>query len=208
MAAPTDTALTLDGPVGAVEAVLSAADAPAVGVAVVCHPHPLHEGTMHNKVVHTLARAFANRGIPALRFNFRGVGGSAGAYDAGDGETDDALAMVAEMHARYPGLPLWLAGFSFGSFVALRASARAGCRGIVLVAPPVQRFAFDQRVPECPVLVVQGDADDLVAYDDVARWVDATTPRPQFERMAGVGHFFHGHLGVLRAAVDGFIADA
>ena len=199
---------TIPGPAGALEVALNVPAPPRAGIALIAHPNPVDGGTLDNKVVHTLARAFANRGIPALRFNFRGVGGSAGAYDAGDGETDDALAMVAEMHARYPGLPLWLAGFSFGSFVALRASARAGCRGIVLVAPPVQRFAFDQRVPECPVLVVQGDADDLVAYDDVARWVDATTPRPQFERMAGVGHFFHGHLGVLRAAVDGFIADA
>ena len=83
MAAPTDTALTLAGPAGAVEAVLSAADGPAVGVAIVCHPHPLHDGTMHNKVAHTLARAFANRGIPALRFKFRGVGASAGASSGG-----------------------------------------------------------------------------------------------------------------------------
>ena len=208
MAAPTDTALTLEGPAGAVEAVLSAADGPAVGVAIVCHPHPLHDGTMHNKVAHTLARAFANRGIPALRFNFRGVGASAGAYDAGAGETDDAVAMAAVMRARHPGLPVWFAGFSFGSFVALRASARVECRGLVLVAPPVQRFEFDERMPGCPVLVVQGDADDVVACEAVAHWVHMTEPQPQFERMPGVGHFFHGHLAALRGAVDGFIADA
>jgi uncharacterized protein len=208
VAAPTDRPLTLAGPAGDLEALLSEGDAPPVGVAVVCHPHPQHEGTMHNKVAHTLARTFANRAIPALRFNFRGVGASGGAYDAGAGETDDALAAVDAMRARHPGVPVWLGGFSFGSFVALRAASRVDCRGLVLVAPPVQRFAFGQTVADCPVLVVQGDADDVVACDDVARWVDATTPRPRFERMAGVGHFFHGHLGELRAAVDGFIADA
>ena len=117
MAAPSDSALMLDGPAGAIEAVLSAGDRPAVGVAVVCHPHPLHEGTMHNKVAYTLARTFANAGIPALRFNFRGVGASEGVHDNGDGETDDAVAMAATMRARHPGLPVWLAGFSFGAFV-------------------------------------------------------------------------------------------
>ena len=208
MAAPSDSALMLDGPAGAIEAVLSAGDRPAVGVAVVCHPHPLHEGTMHNKVAYTLARTFANAGIPALRFNFRGVGASEGVHDNGDGETDDAVAMAATMRARHPGLPVWLAGFSFGAFVALRASARVESRGLVLVAPPVQRFAFDQPMPAAPVLVVQGDADELVEHARVERWVDATTPRPRLERMAGVGHFFHGHLGALRATVDAFIADA
>ncbi len=210
MAAPVDSHLTLAGPAGDIEAVLTepAGDAPPEAVAVVCHPHPLHDGTMNNKVVHTLARSFAKHAIPAIRFNFRGVGHSAGVYDAGEGEVDDALAVADHLRERYGKRPLWLAGFSFGSFVALRAATRRPCAGLILIAPPVQRFAFNQALPDCPILVVQGDADDIVDCADVQAWASAAKPSPQFQRLPGVGHFFHGHLTDLRKIVEDFLTDA
>lgn len=209
MAAPADSHLTLAGPAGTIEAVLTepADAAPPSAIAVVCHPHPLHDGTMNNKVVHTLARSFAKRGMPAIRFNFRGVGGSAGVYDAGDGEVDDALAVADHLRERFGDRPLWLAGFSFGSFVALRAAMRTPCAGLIMVAPPVQRFSFDQALPACPVLVVQGDADEVVDCADVQAWVRAATPAPRFEMLPGVGHFFHGRLTDLRKIVEEFLSD-
>lgn len=210
MAAPVDSNLTLAGPVGAIEAMLTepAGDSAPTAIAVVCHPHPLHDGTMNNKVVHTLARSFVKQGIPAIRFNFRGVGGSAGVYDAGEGEVDDALAVADHLRERFGDRPLWLAGFSFGSFVALRAATRTPCAGLVMIAPPVQRFPFDQALPDCPILVVQGDADEVVDFADVQAWALAAKPAPRFEPLSGVGHFFHGHLTDLRKIVEGFLADA
>jgi uncharacterized protein len=210
MAAPVDSRLTLSGPAGPLEAVLTEAsdDAAPAAVALVCHPHPLHDGTMNNKVVHTLARSFVARGIPAMRFNFRGVGDSAGAYDDGNGEVDDALAVAGHLRERFGDAPLWLAGFSFGSFVALRAALRLQCVGLVMVAPPVQRFPFDQALPECPILVIQGEADSVVACAAVRDWVRAAKPAPRFETLPDVGHFFHGHLTDLRKIVEGFLGDA
>ncbi|MEX0900680.1 MAG: alpha/beta fold hydrolase [Gammaproteobacteria bacterium] len=210
MAARADSPLTLVGPAGAIEAALTEPDGAVAPdtFAVVCHPHPLHDGTMDNKVVHTLARSFAKRGVPAIRFNFRGVGGSAGAYDAGDGEVEDTLAVSAYMRERFGDRPAWLAGFSFGSFVALRAATRAPCAGLVMVAPPVQRFPFDQALPDCPILVIQGDADDVVDCADVQAWAYAAKPMPRFELLPGVGHFFHGHLNDLRKILEAFLGDA
>src|SRR5690606_32730216 len=122
------------------------------------------------------------RGIPALRFNYRGVGKSEGEHDDGIGETDDAVAMVEVMRERYGDLPLWLAGFSFGSFVALRASRRVACAGLILIAPAVNlRFDFDAPMPDCPVLVIQGDADKVVDPQAVKDWVASREPRPRLE---------------------------
>ncbi len=126
MAAPAEERVTFEGPAGPLEGALALPEGAPRAVAVLCHPHPLYDGTMHNKVVHTLARTFTAAGIAALRFNFRGVGDSAGAYDEGDGETEDALAAVAFAHDRTGDVPLWLAGFSFGASVALR-DARGVC---------------------------------------------------------------------------------
>ena len=208
--APQDTPLMLRADAGAVEAIVTEVEggAPA-GIAVVCHPNPLQDGTMHNKVVTMVARAFARRDIPALRFNYRGVGKSEGVHDDGIGETDDCVAMVQAMRERHGELPVWLAGFSFGAFVALRASRRVDCAGLVLIAPAVNlRFDFDAPMPDCPVLVIQGDADRVVDPDAVKGWVASREPQPRLEVMPGVGHFFHGKLTKLSALVDGFVADA
>jgi alpha/beta superfamily hydrolase len=201
---PPREALTLDGPAGRIEALLdtpSGALAPAV--AVVCHPHPQHQGTMLNKVVHTIGRALNDLQIPALRFNFRGVGASEGAYADGVGETEDALAVVAWARRRYPGTDLWLAGFSFGAAVAIRAAAASPCRQLITVAPPVARMAslVADPGPDCPWLLVQGTADEVVQAADVEAWARTRTPQPDLVLLPEVDHFFHGRLTLLRDTI-------
>jgi uncharacterized protein len=208
---PRSEPLAIGGPAGVLEAILedplasSAAGAPA-GFAVVCHPHPLHGGTMHNKVVHTLARVFIELGLPTLRFNYRGVGTSAGRYDNGRGETEDALAVIDFGRQRWPNAPVSLAGFSFGALVALRAAARsAQVERVVSVAPPVGRA--DPSVsarPDCPWLIVQGDADEIVDHRQVTAFAASFSPPPQLQVLPGVDHFFHGRLRELHEAVMAF----
>ena len=172
-------------------------------IAAVCHPHPLFGGSMHNKVVHTLARATVALGCATLRFNFRGTGRSEGAHDGGVGETGDALAAVAHLRQRWPGLPLLLAGFSFGGAVAIRAAAAADPRWLVTVAPAIDRVDVAGVVPvNCPWLFVVGEADDVVDPAGVRRWAAAHAPAADVVGLPGVGHFFHGSLPALRTAVE------
>lgn len=206
---PIREALTLDGPAGPIEALLDLPpdpDAPAV--AVVCHPHPQYQGTMLNKVVYTLSRALNGLQIPALRFNFRGVGASAGAYADGVGEIDDALAAAAWARQRFPGVPLWLAGFSFGAAVAIRAARASGCRQLITVAPPVSRMPALSagELPDCPWLLVQGAADEVVAADDVTAWVRTLAVPPTLVLLPEADHFFHGRLTLLRDTVVANVA--
>lgn len=193
--------LVLPGPAGRIEAAL---DVPSAGVAgrglaVVCHPHPLHGGTMQNKVVQTLARAFVSLGYRCLRFNFRGIGASEGRWDEGRGEVDDALAVVqAELAA---GQPLVLAGFSFGAYVASQAAARlpegTKAERLVLVGPAALNFAL-AAVPE-DTLVIHGEMDDVVPLAAVFDWArPASLP---VTVLPGAGHFFHGQLPVLKRIV-------
>lgn len=194
----------IEGPAGPIEALLEVPEHPLPIVAVVCHPHPLHGGTMHNKVVHTLARCFYRAGAAALRFNFRGVGDSAGRYDDGVGEIDDAAAAAAWARAAQPGSALFLAGFSFGAAVALRAAPRLGPCGLVTVAPPVARIPGDFESPGCPWLVVHGEHDELVPLGDVRSWVGRIDPPPSLAVIDGATHFFHGALGELAETAGAF----
>lgn len=183
---------TVAGPAGGIEVAIDSPAAPC-GLAVLCHPHPLHGGTMENKVVQTLARAFVQLGWRALRFNFRGVGGSGGAWDGGRGEVDDALAVVSAF--RGDGEAIAFGGFSFGGYVASQAAARsAGVRHTVLVAPAVTNFSV------APVshdgLVVHGEEDDIVPLPALLDWA-----RPLSQPVVvipGAGHFFHGQLTLLK----------
>ena len=196
----------LAGPVGGLEAIVEdPAQAQPPACAVVCHPHPVGGGTMNNKVVHTLARSFQQLSVPTLRFNFRGVGASAGNFDDGRGETLDALVAIAWARRRWSGLPLWLAGFSFGSLVALQAAAQAEPAALITVAPPVGRWDFSAVVaPDCPWLIVQGTSDELVDAGAVERWARSLSPAPQLVLLDGVGHFFHGRLHDLKDTVRNF----
>jgi alpha/beta superfamily hydrolase len=176
-------------------------------LAVICHPHPLMGGTMHNKVVHTLARAHRDAGDLAIRFNFRGVGASSGRHDEGRGECEDLLCVVRWALFGNPGLPWYLGGFSFGSWVAARtvqALVDEGCapRGLLLVAPPVHHFGFDALTAfPVPVTIIMGDADEVVPPADVFDWAGRITTPCTLLRMAGAGHFFHGRLAELKTLV-------
>lgn len=192
----------IPGPAGSIEvAIDEPAQAPVRGVAVVAHPHPLHGGTMDNKVAQTLARSFLQLGYRAVRFNFRGVGASEGAWDEGRGEVDDALAVIAA--CRDASLPLALAGFSFGAFVMSQAAARLPqgqtAERLVLVGPATSRFEVAQ-VP-ADTIVIHGEADDVVPLSSTLDWA-----RPQnlpVIVVPGVGHFFHGQLSLLKSLVVG-----
>jgi uncharacterized protein len=201
--------VTLAGAAGPIETKLEFADdAPASPAAfgVVCHPHPLYGGTMDNKVTHTLARAMTECGAPAYRFNFRGVGASAGQFDHGVGETEDLLTVVAEGRRRFPDAALWLGGFSFGGFVALRAAPRAQPVKLVSVAPPIARFELGHvSAPDCDWMLAQGDADDVVPAADVLRWAGEQARKPRLHVLAGAGHFFHGKLHELKPLILDFL---
>jgi alpha/beta superfamily hydrolase len=161
---------------------------------------------MHNKVVHTLARALLELGIATFRFNYRGVGASVGSYDEGVGETADALAVIAAGRARWPAAELVLGGFSFGGVVALRAAAPAAARRLVTVAPAVDRVPLD-ALADLPHnwLLVQGMADEVVPQAHVQAWAESLSLPPQCVWLPGVGHFFHGALNPLKATVQEFM---
>ena len=202
--------VALQGPAGELELILELpSDAAVTGAVVVCHPHPQHGGTMHNKVAHTLARSFVRSGFAALRFNFRGTEGSAGSYDNGVGELDDALAALDWLAQQYPNVPLWLGGFSFGAAIAVRAAVSTTVSGLISVAPAIYRFADGlEQQPECPWLVIQGDEDELVEVDETIAWFNSLAPGPELLVVPGAEHFFHGRLGDLRGAVREFVEEA
>jgi uncharacterized protein len=188
------------GPAGAIECAVDRPAGEPVGLAVVCHPHPQGGGTLDNKVAQTIARACIDIGWASVRFNFRGVGASAGAWDEGRGEVDDALAVVSEWRGRaeFAGKPLLLGGFSFGGYVAAevahRLAAEAKPRRIVLVGPSTEK----QTVPEVPAdtVVVHGESDEVVPLAATLTWA-----RPQSLPVIvfpGVGHFFHGQIAALK----------
>ena len=194
--------LTLPGPSGEIEALRDEPAGPARGVAVISHPHPLFGGTMDNKVVQTLARAFVQCGWSAVRYNFRGVGRSAGHHDDGRGEVDDLLSVVSQ---QAPQGALALAGFSFGAFVTAQAAARLAIERpieqLVLVGTAASRFAVPVVLPDLHerTLVVHGEADDTVPLSAVMEWA-----RPQTLPVLvvpGGGHFFHGQLPLLKSLV-------
>lgn len=204
MTAVASENLFIDGPAGRLEALLETPGdtVDPAAVAVVCHPHPQHEGTMRNKVAHTLARSFVQLGAPALRFNFRGVGRSEGEFANAVGETEDALAALDYMHARWPSAALWLGGFSFGAQVSISAVQKRDVEWLVTVAPPVERMALENfTVPRCRWLLVQGGADEVVDPEGVAAWAKSLDPGPAFEWLDGVGHYFHGSLSQLREII-------
>ena len=204
---PVAEKLFIDGPAGRLEAIFELqSEQDPVGIAVICHPHPQHGGTMHNKVAHTLARSFVRMGYAVLRFNFRGTESSEGEFDEGIGELDDALAAIDWMRARHPDLPLWVAGFSFGAAIAVKAAVATNIDGLVSVAPAITRFAsgLDSQ-PDCPWLVVQGDQDELVDVEETVAWVDGLEPGPELLIISEGEHFFHGRLLELREAVTDFV---
>jgi alpha/beta superfamily hydrolase len=205
---------TIEGAAGVIEIAYSIPAHP-VAVAVVAHPHPLFGGTMDNKVVTTVARAYSDAGAATFRFNFRGVGESEGRHDEGRGETDDLLEVAAHAARAVGDLPLWLAGFSFGGGVALRASGRVDFERLVLVAPAFRRITGhglgEPPDPNDPslgepgrhtsanTLIVHGDKDETVILADSFAW-GAIRDVPVLV-VPGADHFFHRKLHVIRDVV-------
>ncbi len=155
---------------------------------------------MLNKVVHTLSRSMNDLGIPAVRFNFRGIGASEGEYADGFGEATDTLTVADWACQRFPGAKLWLGGFSFGAMVAGRAALAALPGRLIMIAPAVDRMKklMDDAQPDCPWLIIQGDEDEVVSCDAVVDWVNWLNPGPELVLLSGVDHFFHGRLTLLR----------
>jgi alpha/beta superfamily hydrolase len=191
------------GPAGPIECAIDRPATPPRGLVVVCHPHPQFGGTLDNKVVQTIARACIELGWASVRFNFRGVGASAGVWDEGRGEIDDALAVVGAFRSRdeFAGIPFMLAGFSFGGYVAVAASQRLEAAQrpsrLVLVGPSTEK----QQVAAVPAdtLVIHGESDDVVPLAATLAWA-----RPQNLPVIvfpGVGHFFHGQLALLKKVI-------
>jgi alpha/beta superfamily hydrolase len=202
---PYHEQLFISGPAGQLEAELSVPDAYQTGdpIAVVCHPHSLYGGSLRNKVVHILADTLTDMGVASLRFNFRGVGKSEGEFDQGQGEQEDLRATVSWLQEHFPEAPLWLAGFSFGAFVAYRAHRRVGAQRLLLVAPPVSLFIFGGSEPvTIPWLVIQGAEDEIVPSREVENWVASQPNPPVFQLMEEASHFFHGRLNDLRDLVQ------
>lgn len=196
--------IRLDGPAGVLEAVcdLPEPELARAGTAILCHPHPLHSGTMHNKVVTMAERSLRELGLRTVRFNFRGVGGSEGEYDDGRGETLDLLAVAEWVQKVRPGDALWLCGFSFGSYVALLGARHLPVKQMISIAPPAGRWDFSAVLaPTCPWLVVQGEEDDVVDPQAVYDWVESLPEKPSLVRMPETGHFFHRRLMDLRGAI-------
>jgi alpha/beta superfamily hydrolase len=201
----------IEGAAGAIEVAASAPEAPRM-VAVVAHPHPLYGGTMDNKVITTLARAFTEAGAATLRFNFRGVGGTEGVHDEGRGEADDMLRVIEHARGKFGALPLLIAGFSFGGAVAVRVSSRVDFAQLFLVAPGFRRItgqgmgaAPDPGDPNlgapgrhthANTVVVHGDLDETVPLADSIAW--ATPREVPVVVVPGGEHFFHRKLHVLR----------
>jgi alpha/beta superfamily hydrolase len=193
---------SIAGPAGVLQLVEQQPEHDVRAVAVVCHPHPQRGGSMKNKVVHQLARSFRELGAVSVRFNFRGVGASEGTYGRGDGELEDLGAVVSWARERWPGRPLWLAGFSFGAAVVLRGAQRFAADWLVTAAPPIRYLPAD-ALPAAgvPWLLIQGAADDVVPAAQVLEWVEALPQTPQLTLLEGAGHFFHGRLNELKQTV-------
>ena len=187
----------VNGPAGKIEAVVSSPARAAVGCAVIAHPHPLYGGTLDNKVVQTLSKAFVSLGYISVRFNFRGVGDSDGVYDEGRGELEDFMSVLEYSKSRYAPQKWIYAGFSFGTYVVSHAAKLTSADQLVLIAPAAGKFDVAD-VPE-DTLVVHGENDDVVELEEVFAWA-----RPQklpVTVFPGAGHFFHGDLIKLQRVV-------
>lgn len=199
--------LTLQGAIGSLETVLSIPECSSTHyAALIGHPHSLQGGTMNNKVVTTLARVFKELKIPSLRFNFRGVGHSAGAYDHGVGESDDMLLLAQQWQKHNPQLCFIFAGFSFGSYVAYRTAARCPQSALITIAPPVHHYDYHEFKPDLSSwLIVQGTNDEVVPAALVHEFAADNTPPIPLIPFTDTGHFFHGKLLELRTQLINYV---
>jgi len=196
--------LELDGPAGRIESLLQEREGVKyTRVALVCHPHPLYGGTLHNKVTHRVAATLFARDTAVLRFNFRGVGKSEGVHDRGVGELEDARVALDWLRRRHAGASAWAAGFSFGAWVASRLAAAEAVERLIMVAPPVHTHAFEEmRTSPVPKLVVQGSADAVSKPENLESVYPTWAEPKRLEMVEGASHFFDRKLPELAAALE------
>lgn len=193
----------IDGIVGPIELAIDCPSSlEANTVAVICHPHPQHGGSLQNKVVHTLARCITELGGVSIRFNFRGVGKSVGAFANLSGEVEDVQAVAYWTQRQLSGRNLWLAGFSFGAAAAIKAVASLRPAGLITVAPAVNLYDLEHTHPAVDHwLLIQGLADEIVSPEAVLHWAESRENPPIIEALPEVDHFFHKKLNVLRESI-------
>jgi len=199
--------LLIQGKAGQLECIVQR-QPEAKGIGIVCHPHPLHHGTMKNKVVHTVARAFHNKGIDVVRFNFRGVGKSAGQFGDSVGEIEDLQTVIQWLQttANLNFLSLYLAGFSFGAYIAAQGATQSSCKQLFSIAPAVTNQPYQTLGKiECPWLVVQADQDEVISAQAVYDWFEMRKQQQsdmKLIRLSEASHFFHGKLIYLRQQIE------
>lgn len=206
---PTEFLREITGPAGVLEARLDLPDGPPRAVAVCGHPHPLHGGTMHTKALYQAAKALTRVGVAALRFNFRGVGLSAGSFDAGPGEKDDFRAALDFAQARFPGVPLWAVGMSFGAWIAGSVGATDERISLVLlVAPAVDRHDFSALLTSAkPTFIVHGEDDELIPAQDVRKFYASLSEPKELTWIEHANHLFEGKTPLVGDAVEELLAD-
>jgi uncharacterized protein len=201
--------INIPTPTGHLEGILKPEeeDVEPLYAAIVCHPHPLGGGTMHNKVVFKVAQALQMLGMPALRFNYRGVGHSTGSYDEGRGEMDDARYALEYLSRRYPGLPVIMAGFSFGAWIALRVGASDDrVYAMIGLGVPARMFDGDSlKSSHKPKLIIHGTKDDLAPYDLAVKWFEQVPAPKSLVAVEGADHFFQGRLEEVQAIITTFV---
>jgi alpha/beta superfamily hydrolase len=203
--------LDLQGPAGRLEALLDEGTTPPRAAVVFGHPHPMHGGTMHTKAVYQGSKGLTRIGCSVLRFNFRGVAGSAGTFDQGDGEKADFTAAIDLMAARYPGSPIWAAGFSFGSWVALEVGADDPRVSVLIgIAPPVNRdgYTWERTLQtEKPKFFVQGDLDELCSLKDMWAFYAQLKEPKELAVIDGASHLFEGKTPEVGEALEELLGD-
>lgn len=199
----------IPGPAGPLEALLDLPEGEPRAVAVFGHPHPLHGGTMHTKALYQAAKAMPRIGVAALRFNFRGVGRSAGVFDSGLGEKDDFRAAITFVAERFPDTPIWAAGMSFGSWVAMTVGAEDPRISLLLgIAPPVDSYDFEAlKTCTLPKFIVHGEEDELISIKDVRRFYSQIPEPKELITIEEANHLFEMKTTLVGDAVEGLLAD-
>lgn len=205
----SDAVREIAGPEGSLEALLDAPEGEPRAVAVFGHPHPLHGGTMHTKALYQAAKAMPRIGVAAVRFNFRGVGRSAGTFDAGPGEKADFRAAIDFAQERFPDVPVWAAGMSFGSWIAMTVGAEDPRVSLLLgVAPPVDRYDFEPlKTCTLPKFIIHGESDELISIKEIRKFY-AQLPEPkELVVIEDANHLFEGKTAMVGEAVEDLLAD-
>lgn len=206
---PSDFLREIEGAVGPLEALLDLPEGEPRAVCVFGHPHPLHGGTMHTKALYQAAKAMPRIGVAALRINFRGIGRSAGTIDAGPGEKDDFHAAIDFVAGRFPDLPIWAAGMSFGSWVAMTTGAEDARVSLLLgIAPPVDRYDFDSlKTCTLPKFIIHGEEDELISIKEVRKFYAQISEPKELVVIEDANHLFEGKTSMVGEAVEDLLAD-